>query len=276
MVQPMEDYNFLNNRNQAIENYIQRVTELTQLKQTIPTNEELLKIASELGISDGEIAIAQKQSQAHFLRAQGYFSLNHWEDAIAELEEALAFNPSHLPMLHLLINAYIGRWKDKHNRQDETQARLRIKQCLEIQPDDQESLKLLAKLDQSIRNYQYRFWSLGAITVLFCGSIMGFFISDNLSLNLFNKNDQILQSLQQELNSEIDTLRKEQTLLYNESLEQLRNQQRINNDLENRIIELQNQIKNLEQKNQELLNKINQNQSSENPFNQIPESEINE
>lgn len=66
MVQPMEDYNFLNNRNQAIENYIQRVTELTQLKQTIPTNEELLKIASELGISDGEIAIAQKQSQAHF------------------------------------------------------------------------------------------------------------------------------------------------------------------------------------------------------------------
>lgn len=65
-------------------------------------------------------------------------------------------------------------------------------------------------------------------------------------------------------------------MLYNESLEQLRNQQRINNDLENRIIELQNQIKNLEQKNQELLNKINQNQSSENPFNQIPESEINE
>ncbi|AFZ53414.1 tetratricopeptide repeat protein [Cyanobacterium aponinum AL20118] len=276
MVQPMEDYNFLNNRNQAIENYIQRVTELTQLKQTIPTNEELLKIASELGISDGEIAIAQKQSQAHFLRAQGYYSLNHWEDAIAELEEALAFNPSHLPMLHLLINAYIGRWKDKHNRQDEIQARLRIKQCLEIQPDDQESLKLLAKLDQSIRNYQYRFWSLGAITVLFCGSIIGFFISDNLSLNLFNKNDQILQNLQQELNLEIDTLRKEQTLLYNESLEQLRNQQRINNDLENRIIELQNQIKNLEQKNQELLNKINQNQSSENPFNQIPESEINE
>lgn len=105
---------------------------------------------------------------------------------------------------------------------------------------------------------------------------MDFFISDNLSLNLFNKNDQILQNLQQELNLEIDTLRKEQTLLYNESLEQLRNQQRINNDLENRIIELQNQIKNLEQKNQELLNKINQNQSSENPFNQIPESEINE
>lgn len=71
MVQPMEDYNFLNNRNQAIENYIQRVTELTQLKQTIPTNEELLKIASELGISDGEIAIAQKQSQAHFFTGSG-------------------------------------------------------------------------------------------------------------------------------------------------------------------------------------------------------------
>ncbi len=273
-----EENNFLNNRNQAIENYIQRVTELTQLQQTIPTNEELLKIASDLGISDSEIAIAQKQSQAHFLRAQGYYSLNHWEDAIGELEEALAFNPSHLPMLHLLINAYIGRWKDKHNRQDESKARLRIKQCLEIQPDDQESLKLLAKLDQAIRLHKYRFWGIGAVSILFCGSIIGFFISDNIPLNLLNKNDQLIQTLEQELTSEIDSLKREQTLLYNQTLEQLRNQQIINNDLENRIIELQNQIKNLEQKNQELFNRINQNQPSDNPLNQIPQpkSEINE
>lgn len=255
----MEDQSFVNNRTQAIENYIKRVTELTQLQQTIPTNEELLKIASDLGISDDEIAIAQKQSQAHFLRAQGYYSLNHWQDAIAELEEALAFNPSHLPMLHLLINAYIGRWKEKHNRQDETQARLRIKQCLEIQPDDQESLQLLAKLDQAIRHRQYRFWAIGAVMVLFFGSIIGFFLSDQISFNFFGKNEQILQNLDEKFTTEIDSLKKEQNLLYNEYLEQLKNQEIINNDLENKIIELQNQIKNLEQKNQELLNKLNQN-----------------
>lgn len=281
----MEEHNFLNNRTQAIENYIKRVTELTQLQQTIPTNEELLKIASDLGISDSEIAIAQKQSQAHFIRAQGYYSLNHWQDAITELEEALAFNPSHLPMLHLLINAYIGRWKDKHNRQDENQARLRIKQCLEIQPDDQESLKLLAKLDQVIRHRQYRLWGMGAITMLFFGSMIGFFISDDFSFNFFNKNEQILQTLEKNLTSEIDNLKQEQNLFYNQSLEQFKNQQIINSNLENKIIELQNQIKNLEQKNQDLLNKINQNQPSNSPnnsddlnnqnnqINQIPPSE---
>ncbi len=77
----------------VIENYIQRVTELNQSTQRIPTATELERIATELGIDPLEIQAAQKQSQDHFTRAQGYIRLMYWDDAILELQEAIAFYP---------------------------------------------------------------------------------------------------------------------------------------------------------------------------------------
>ncbi|MBE9197203.1 hypothetical protein IQ219_18265, partial [Synechocystis sp. LEGE 06083] len=77
----------------VIENYIQRVTELSQSTQRIPTSAELEAIAGELGIEPEEIKAAQKQATDHFTRAQGYMRLGYWDDAIAELDYAIAFNP---------------------------------------------------------------------------------------------------------------------------------------------------------------------------------------
>ena len=83
----MESNHQFRNHNQAIETYIQRVTELTQVGNRVLSHDELLKIASELGISDSEIAVAQKQSQDHYIRAQGYFGLSHWDEAIEEFRQ---------------------------------------------------------------------------------------------------------------------------------------------------------------------------------------------
>jgi tetratricopeptide (TPR) repeat protein len=171
--------------NETIENYIQRVTELSQSASKILPNEELEKIAADLGISSEEIKMAQQRSQAPFIRAKGYFNLKHWDDAIAELQEAIGLNPSNLEMLNLLANAHLGRWYEQHHRDDEEQIRTRIKQCLEIQPDHKESLLLLAKLAQAIRKYQYQtvFWR-GFISI-FLGSIVGFFFLNDIYFNLF-------------------------------------------------------------------------------------------
>ena len=46
--------------NSFIENYIQRVTELSQSSQRIPSVAELEKVATDLGISAEEIEAAQK------------------------------------------------------------------------------------------------------------------------------------------------------------------------------------------------------------------------
>ncbi|BAQ61300.1 hypothetical protein GM3708_1706 [Geminocystis sp. NIES-3708] len=247
----------VSNANQAIETYIERVTELSQLGQKIPTNEELLTIASELGISDKEIASAQKQSQAHFIRAQGYVTLRHWDDAILELEEALAFNPFNLSMLHLLINAYLGRWKAKHNKQDEELIKFRVKQCLEIQPDDQESLKLLAKLDQLINNYKYQLWGITAFSLIAIGSGIGFFLLNNISLNLFSQNDKKIQSVKEELFKEIKQLKDEQKILYDQLSEKVKIQEEIDKDSQLQIEILKNEVQKLNQQNQELNNKLN-------------------
>lgn len=253
----MTDHKNLSNTNQAIETYIQRVTELSQLGQKIPTNEELLTIASELGISDKEITSAQKQSQAHFIRAQGYVTLRHWDDAIAELEEALAFNPFNLPMLHLLINAYLGRWKERHNKQDEELIKFRVKQCLEIQPDDQESLNFLAKLDQFVNNYKYQLWGITGISLIIIGSGIGFFLLNNISLNLFSQNDKKIQGVKDELVNEIKQLKDEQKILYEQLSEKVKIQEEIDKDSQLQIQILKNEIQKLNQQNQELNNKLN-------------------
>lgn len=253
----MTDHKNLSNTNQAIETYIQRVTELSQLGQKIPTNEELLTIASELGISDKEITSAQKQSQAHFIRAQGYVTLRHWDDAIAELEEALAFNPFNLPMLHLLINAYLGRWKERHNKQDEELIKFRVKQCLEIQPDDQESLNFLAKLDQFVNNYKYQLWGITGISLIIIGSGIGFFLLNNISLNLFSQNDKKIQGVKDELINEIKQLKDEQKILYEQLSEKVKIQEEIDKDSQLQIQILKNEIQKLNQQNQELNNKLN-------------------
>ncbi|MBL1211358.1 hypothetical protein [Geminocystis sp. GBBB08] len=259
------------NPHQAIELYIQRVTELSQLGQKIPTNEELLIIASELGITDQEIASAQKQSQAHFIRAKGYVTLSHWDDAIAELQEALAFNPFNLPMLHLLINAYLGRWKKTHNKQDEDQINFRVKQCLEIQPDDQESLKLLAQLDQLINNYKYQIWGISAFSLILIGSGIGFFFLNNISINLFTQNNQKLEIMKNELVNEIQGLKNEQIILSEQLSEKIKHQEEVDKDYQLQIEILKNEINKLNQQHQELINKFNT-QNKPNSENKSPQT----
>jgi len=245
-----------NTTNQAIEIYIQRVTELSQLGQKIPSSQDLLKIAQELGISDEEIQSAQRQSQAHFIRAQGYSTLCHWEDAIDELQEALAFNPFNLPMLHLLINCYLGKWKIKHNSQDEEQIRVRVKQCLEIQPDDQESLKLLAELDKLIKRHQYQLWSLTGLGLLTVGSFMGFIFLNSMSMNILGGNNKKIDEIQQELLTKIENLENEQFMLTSQLLEAIKKQENSQKTFQLEIDILKKEIKELNEENKILIKKL--------------------
>lgn len=244
------------NPNDAIELYIKRVTELSQLGQKIPSHQDLLKIASELGISDEEIQCAQRQSQAHFIRAKGYSNLRHWDDAIDELQEALAFNPFNLPMLHLLITCYLGRWKNQHNSQDEQQIKIRVKQCLEIQPDDQESLNLLAQLDKLMMTYKYQLWGLITLGLLIVGSLTGFLVLNNISLNLFTQKDKKIDNIKNELFTEIKNFKDEQILLYNKLLQDIKNQENLDNNRQLEVEILKKDFKQLNEQYQELLKKI--------------------
>lgn len=239
--------------NYTIENYIQRVSELSQSGHKIPTNEELAKIAAELGISTEEIETAQKQSQDHFLRAQGYFNLKYWDEAIDELQEAVVFNPSNLEVLNLLANAHLGRWQEKHRRDDELQIKTRIKQCLEIKADHQESLQLLAKLDQSIQKHHQKKVLFTALFSVFIGSIIGYLFLNDISLNIFSKRDVKLEKIKLELVREIDELRKQQDALENKFVNNQEKKYQLN---QQKIAQSEQRIKKLEQENKALNQQI--------------------
>jgi tetratricopeptide (TPR) repeat protein len=202
----------------VIEAYIERVTELSQSVRRIPTSEELERIATELGIGDEEIREAQKQSQDNFTRSKSYLSLKHWDDAIAEVREALVFSPSNLDMLTFLANAYLGRWSETHRREDENNIRATIRQCLAIKPDCEEGLKLLAKLDRAIaQRKQSRMALLTTIGLIFAG--LGSFSLFNESFwHLFANKPSKLEQLELQLSAEIQALRQEQVRLRSEIL----------------------------------------------------------
>lgn len=241
------------NSNSVIDNYIKRVTELSQSGQRTPTAEELEKIAAELGVSNYEIQLAQKECQDHFVRGQSYFSLKHWDDAIEQFHEALVFNPTNLDVLYYLALGHLGRWRQKNNRTDEEQIRLRIKQCLQIQPDHAESLRLLGILNKEIRTRKSIKLGLGIGLVALMSSIGGFFLLNDHFYNLSAERQAKFEELEGRIAVQIDDLRQQQEEL-SDTVAKLENSDR-NRILQKQIFDLRLQIARLEAKIRELENR---------------------
>lgn len=230
--------------NHAVEIYIQRVTELSQSVRRIPTSEELEKLAVELGISNEEIEAAQKQSQDHLIRAKSYLSLKHWNDAIAELQEALVFNPSNLEILTCLATAYLGRWYKFHRQEDENNIRDTIRQCLTIKPDHEESLTLLASFDRASEQRQRNQLIFGLGLGIIFASLGVFFAFNDSLLSLLANRPSKLEQLEFQLTEEIQTLRQEQERI---RMELLSVQQQENWQTKMRIAELEDRLARLTQ-----------------------------
>jgi len=246
------------NSNQTIEDFIQRVTEFSQFGRKIPTAGELEKIASEVGISPEEIAMAQEQSQAHFLRAKGYCNLKHWDDAIAELQEGLSFNPYKIEMIHLLIDAYLGRWQESHKQEDEEEIKRRVKQCLEIQPNDEECLKKLQQLTKYIRNRQVLGFSIGTIVLLTAGTFIGIFVLNNASINIFSNRNNEIEILENNFQNQIDSMRRSNEGAIDNLSRAITEQGEMNYQLREQLRELESQKLRLENENK-VLSQNNQN-----------------
>jgi hypothetical protein len=256
--------NLNNTNNTLIDNYIQRVTELSHSTQRIPNEDELVKIALELGINEEEIENAKKRSQDHFVRAQGYMTVKHWDDAIAELQDAVVFNPSNLDMLLNLVKSHFGLWKEHHKQEDEDKIRLRIKQCLEVKPDAEEALLLLAELDRQIKMRKL-FIILASFFGISCvaGSIIIFFFL-NIDPLFFIRKESKIDQLNREFTTEIQLLKTDINNLQNEinELKQTNNNQSVNLEEQTQKIaektnENQAQIDQLKNKLNEVITKVN-------------------
>jgi tetratricopeptide (TPR) repeat protein len=228
----------------AIETYIQRVTELSQSSKRIPTPAELEKIVTDLGITPEEIAKAEQESQDHYTRAQGYLRLKYWDDAILELQEAIAFNPSCTAMMLASAQAYFGRWQQHHKKEDVTQFHWQVRQCLEIQPDCEEALNLLEKFQEMRGEYHQRFIYGGVFLAAVVLGIIGFLFSQQQLPYVLQKQSDLAL-----LQKEIKALRQEQLNL-RQDLNYLEQNQRAKSEREIELLKLK--ISNLEKSLQEL------------------------
>ncbi|MFN5515668.1 MAG: tetratricopeptide repeat protein [Cyanobacteriota bacterium] len=225
-----------------IENYIQRVTEFSQSAQRLPTAAELEKIATDLGIDPEEIQAAQREAQAHYTRAQGYLRLRHWEDAITELQDAVALNPANSEMLLALAQAHLGRWRLSHRREDAEELRLRARQCLALDPNSDPALELLGLFSKLRQRRRQGFWAL----VLFVGAVLtgglGYLlIQGRLPYVLQSRAE--LEQLERRLEGETRRLREDQSRLQEEILARQRAEDAA---LNLRLIQLQNRLQSLE------------------------------
>jgi hypothetical protein len=234
----------------VIEDYIQRVTELSQSTQRIPTVSELEAIATELGIEPEEIRAAQQQAADHFTRAQGYLRLNYWEDAITELQEAIAFSPSQPELLLFLARAHLGRWRQSHQKQDAEQLHLIIRQCLSLEPGCEDALNVLADFRHS---QERRFRLLGAM-VFFAGAILcggfGYLLVQGGLLFVIEEKTRLenLEAVIERQNEELKILAGEQQALRRQLQTATDRQSLDSRHHGDRLEQMQSQIKVLEQK----------------------------
>lgn len=129
-----------------LEKYLQKILEFRHLKKDQLTFDELKKIAYEMGMTDTDWHYLVRSFEAHLARGNGFFKYRDWDDAIAEMEQALAINPFHEGAIVTVSLAYANRYRDYERTSDRQHAEEYARRCLEINPSNEQALQVLSSL----------------------------------------------------------------------------------------------------------------------------------
>lgn len=128
--------------------YAERLLQLRQELSQTPTPETLRAIALDVGITDTDLAVLHQRAQDHCTRAEGYREFQRWDDAIAELEQAVALEPLNLKAIDELAQTHRQRYFQKRQPRDRQAAEQLARQCLQLDPSYRPALELIDQLDQ--------------------------------------------------------------------------------------------------------------------------------
>ncbi|MEO0736444.1 MAG: hypothetical protein AAFZ35_06515 [Cyanobacteria bacterium J06649_12] len=133
-------------RASIIEAYIQR---LLAWNQPV-TQSTLTTIATEVGITQGELDAINLKVEAHIARGLNYWEFDQLDSAIDELTQARALDPINLEVLHALADIYNLRYQQDSSLAYCKQSLLVAKRCLELKPNDKEALALVKELEPNV------------------------------------------------------------------------------------------------------------------------------
>jgi len=134
---------------QSLRNYIERITALQRERESTLTLSELQDVARELGMSDEDLAAAERAERTYLQRGLGLYRHQLWDEAIDDLTSAVALNPADVEALHALALAHEGRWRADGDDDDFAAAERYARQVLAIDPNYAPSFTLLSGLRKS-------------------------------------------------------------------------------------------------------------------------------
>ncbi|MBT9314655.1 hypothetical protein [Leptothoe spongobia] len=141
---------FFMGRDRIIENYIQR---LLDWEEPV-TADTLNALAEEVGLGPDDIAAIKQTAQNHLERGRSYLEFNCFDEAIEELTQATSLDPLDFEILQTLTYAYDQRYGKERNIADKKQAIALAKRCLELNPNDAESVILISSRETEANKSQ--------------------------------------------------------------------------------------------------------------------------
>jgi tetratricopeptide (TPR) repeat protein len=139
----------MDNSDKMIEAYISKLFEVQRARENQPlTEQELKEIALDAGMSEEDWQAAQEVADDHNARAEGFLGYKNWTEAINEYEQTLRIRPQHPQPLSGIAYALKMRWQTTQNSQDKERALAYARQCLQVSPENAQSLMIVSELSQ--------------------------------------------------------------------------------------------------------------------------------
>ncbi|MFT4979785.1 MAG: tetratricopeptide (TPR) repeat protein, partial [Myxococcota bacterium] len=127
---------------EIIASYITQVGDLQRQRQEVLADDELKRIALELGLKPSDIARADQAADEHLTRAAGYSEHSMLDDAIDELRAAVVLRPLDSAVILALAEGYAARWRANRSSDDREQADQLARQVLQMDPGSADAFAL--------------------------------------------------------------------------------------------------------------------------------------
>lgn len=135
-------------QDKMLQNYLERVMAIKEQQSKTLTEQELRSIAREVGLSDEDLAAADQAAHQHFQRGLNFYQHRRWDDAVNELQEAVAYAPGWLDYKAQLALAHLERWKQSGREPDRYAAASLARECIDIDPNFEQAYQILNQVDQ--------------------------------------------------------------------------------------------------------------------------------
>lgn len=141
------------------------------------TEEALEKLARKAGLSEDGWKRVCERLEEHLQKGRNFLRFENYEEAIVELEQAVALAPYRAGVLRDCGKAHLGLWKESANKASRVRAEELLRKSLEIDPASAESAELLTELKKpspGSRRPGRKIALASAILALACGGAFWF------------------------------------------------------------------------------------------------------